>query len=163
MLARKKTSRQGKAIPQDWVEGLSRLLNETYKTECKQNGRYFDVYGQIFQEELLVIVSYLSEKDEYLAPVTLFLSSDPDQISCPEKVKDTQANFIDITGLFFDEVFGDEEWSEFEPLWQEVSHKKQNYFYKITRENINATFEADRLLGPGFESVEFEDDEDQTH
>ncbi len=163
MLARKKTSKQGKPIPQDWTEGLARLLNETYKTECKQNGRYFDAYGQIYQDELLLIVSYLSEKDEYLAPITLFLSSEPDQISTPEKVKDTQANYIDISGLFFDEIFADEEWNGFEPVWQEVSHKNQNYFYKITRENINATLEADRLLGPDFEDVEFEEDEDQTH
>jgi hypothetical protein len=154
MLARKKTSKNGKPIPQDWSEGVARLLNETYKVECKQNGRYFDVYGQVFPEELLCVVSYLSEKDEYLAPVTLFLSCEPDQIQNENKVKETQKNFIDLAGLFFDEIFSSEEWDEFEPNWQEVTHKNQNYFYKISRENINATLEADKLLGPDFEDVE---------
>lgn len=158
MLARKKTSKQGKNLPQDWQESLSRLLNETYKTECKQNGRYFDVYGQIYGEELLLVVSYLSEKDEYLSPVTLFLSCEPDQMANEEKVKETQNNFIELVGLFFDEIFADSEWDEFEPTWQEVTHKHQNYFYKLSRENINLTLEADKLLGPEFEDLEEEQD-----
>jgi hypothetical protein len=161
MLARKKTSKVGKALPTDWIEGLSRLLNESYKVECKQNSRYFDVYGKAYPEELLIVVSYLSEDDEYLAPITLFLSSEPDQIVNEDKVKETQKNFIDIVGLFFDEIFADQEWDQFEPLWQEVSHKNQNYFYKISRENINSTLEADKLLGDEFEDVEFEEDLDQ--
>ena len=151
MLARKKTSKHGNILPLDWSEGLSRLLNETYKSECTQNGRYFDVYGQAYPEELLVVVSYLSEKDEYLSPITLFLSAEPDQIANEEKVKETQQNFIDLVGLFFDEIFANEEWDEFEPVWQEVSHKNQNYFYKITRENVNLTLEANKLLGPEFD------------
>lgn len=161
MLARKKTSKTGKSAPQDWLEGLSRLLNETYKTECKKNDRYFDVYGQIYPEELLLVVSYLAEKDEYLAPVTLFLSCEPDQIANEKKVKETQNNFIEVVGLFFDEIFADSEWNEFEPTWQEVTHKNQNYFYKLTRENINLTIEANRLLGADFEDVEFEEDDQQ--
>lgn len=160
MLARKKTSKQGKALPQDWIESLSRLLNETYKTECKQNSRYFDVFGQVFSDELLLVVSYLSEKDEYLSPLTLFLSAEPDQIATEEKVRETQKNFIDLVGLFFDEIFGEEEWDQFEPNWQEVSHKHQNYYYKLSRENINATMEANKLLGEDFDDREGSEDQD---
>ncbi len=151
MLARRKSSKSGSPIPIDWLEGLGRLLNEAYKTECKQNARYFDVFGEIFSEELLVVVSYLSEKDEYVAPVTLFLSCDPEQMETEVKIKETQENFIELAGLFFDELFGDEEWDSFEPAWQEVTHKSQNYFFKLSRENINATIEANKLLGEDFE------------
>jgi hypothetical protein len=161
MLARRKSSKNGKVIPQDWSEGVARLLNETYSTECKKKDRYFDVFGQIYSEELLMVASYLSEKDEYLAPITVFLSSEPDQIATVEKVTETQKNFIDLVGLFFDEIFSEEEWNDFEPNWQEVSHKNQNYFFKITRENVNATIEADRLLGPDFEDIEYDQDLDQ--
>ncbi len=153
MLARKKTSKSGTPLPNEWLESINRLLNETYKSECKQNGRYFDVYGQVFTEEFLLVVSYLSEKDEYLAPVTLFLSSGPDEIFLEEKVRDTQKNFIDLVGLFFDEIFADVDWDNFETVWQEVAHKNQKYFYKLTRENINATLEANRLLGEDFEDL----------
>lgn len=159
MLARKKSSKNGKPLPTEWIESLNRLLNESYQSECKQNGRYFDVFGQAYDDEFLLVVSYLSEKDEYLAPITCFLSSEPDQIKTAEKVRETQKNFIDIVGLFFDEVFADPDWAEFEPSWQEVTHNHQNYFYKLSRENINATIEADRLLGDDFEDVEFESDD----
>ena len=165
MLARKKSSKEGKPLPSEWQESLSRLLNETYKKECQKEGRYFDVYGQIYSEELLLIVSWLSEKEQGIAPVTCFLSCEPDQMASEEKVKKTQADFIDLAGLFYDEIFSKEDWDEdevsmFEPNWQEVSHKNQNYFYKLSRENINLTLEADKLLGPDFEDVEFEDDDE---
>lgn len=156
MFARKPSSKSGKSIPQDWLEGLARLLNETYKKECQENGRYFDVYGQVYSEELLLVVSWLSEKDEYLAPVACFLSCEPEQMNNESKVKETQENFIDVVGLFFDEIFASEEWGEFEPNWQEVNYKKENYFFKLSRENINLTLEANRLLGEDFEDEEIE-------
>lgn len=154
MLARKTTSKNGKSIPQDWLEGLSRMLNESYKQECKEHKRYFDVYGQIYQEELLLVVSWLSEADEFLSPITCFLSCEPAQMNTESKVKETQGNFIDVVGLFFDEIFADDEWDGFEPNWQEVNYKQENYFFKLSRENINLTMEADRLLGPDFDQDE---------
>lgn len=150
MLARNRSSKIGKPIPTDWLESLNRLLNDTYKSECKQTGRYFDVFGEIYETELLVVISYLSEKDEYLSPITLFLSAEPDQIASESKIKETQKNFIDLAGLFFDEILANEEWDEFEPNWQEVTHHNQNYFYKITRENVNLTLEANQWLGKEF-------------
>lgn len=159
MLARNKNSRGGKPIPQDWSEGLARLMNESYKTECKTQERYFDVYGQIYEGELLVITSWLSEKDEYVAPIALFLSCEPDQMNSEKKVKETQENFIDLIGLFFDEIFSSEDWNNFEPNWQEVTHKHQNYWYKITRENVNATLEANKLLGEDFDADDGIDEE----
>ncbi len=160
MFARKASSKNGKSIPQDWIESFSRLLNESYKKECTQHGRYFDVYGQIFKEELLVIVSWLSEKDEYVAPITCFLSCEPEHIGSEKQVKATQENFIEVVGLFFDEVFATDEWDQFEPNWQEVNYKKENYFFKLSRENINLTLEANKLLGDDFEDEE-EEEQDQ--
>lgn len=158
MLARKKTSKVGKPLPIEWIESLNRLMNDSYKTECQQHGRYFDVYGQAFPDEFLLIVSYLSDKDDYSAPTTLFLSSDHDKFATEDKLRETQKSFIDLVGLFFDEIFSEEEWDLFEPNWQEVSHKNETYFYKISRENVNTTIEADRLLGDHFEDTEFDED-----
>ena len=163
MLARQKNSKSGKPIPLDWSEGVARLLNESYKSECKAQKRYFDVYGQIFQEELLLITSWLSDTDQFAAPITLFLSCSPDDMNTEKRVKETQENYIDLIGMFFDEIFASEEWNEFEPDWQEVTHKNHTYWYKITRENVNATIEANKLLGENFDLEadleEFEDDD----
>ena len=59
MIARKKSSKAGKALPTEWIESLNRLLNETYQSECKQNSRYFDVYGQVYTEEFLLVIYLL--------------------------------------------------------------------------------------------------------
>jgi hypothetical protein len=158
MLGRKKNSKLTKPFPAEWIESFNRILNETYKIETKQSSKYFDVYGQIHEDELLLIVSYLSEKDEYEVPMTLFLSSDRDKEMNEDKIKETQKNLIDVVGLFFDEIFSDGDWNEFEPNWQEVTHKNQNYYYKISRENINLTLEATKLLGPEFDEVDLEED-----
>ena len=159
MLARNKKSKSGKVIPQSWSEGVARLMNESYKTECKKQNRYFDVYGQVYPDELLVIASWLSEKDQFASPITLFLSCEADQINSEKKVKETQENYIDLIGLYFDEIFSSEDWDNFEPNWQEVTHKNQTYWYKITRENINATLEANKLLGDDFIDAEEAEEE----
>ncbi|MBA2404896.1 MAG: hypothetical protein H0V66_09015 [Bdellovibrionales bacterium] len=154
MFARKASSKNGKTIPQDWLFSLTNLLNETYQSECERHQRTFDVYGQIYQEELLLAVSWLSEKDEHIAPITCFLSCEPDQMKDDKKVKNTQQNFIDVVGIFFDQIFASDDWNDFEPAWQEVNYKEENYFYKLSRENIRLTLEANKLLGDEFEDFE---------
>jgi hypothetical protein len=154
MFARKSSSKNGKSIPEDWLLSLSILLNETYQDECEKHHRTFDVYGQIYKEELLLVVSWLSEKDEYIAPVTCFLSCEPEQMNDEKKVKSTQLNFIDVIGIFFDQIFATDDWNEFEPTWQEVNYKQENYFFKLSRENVNLTLEANKLLGDNFDADE---------
>lgn len=151
MFARNTSSQNPQSFPAEWIEGFSRLLNSTYKSDCTKNQRYFDVFGQIFPEELLIVVSYLSEVDEAMTPITLFLSCDKEQMDSEEKVKKTQKNFIDLAGLFFDEVLskGDDA-IDFEPTWQEVTHNKETYHYKLTRENVSLTLKANELLGTEF-------------
>jgi hypothetical protein len=147
MFNRLETEQTPKSIPQDWLEGTARLLNETYKRKLKEGDYYFDTFGQIFPEELIFIVSLLPEEIAVTNPVTLFLSCDKSQMDSEKKVKETQKSFIELTGLFFDEIFASEDWNEFEPTWQEVEHENQKYFFKISRENINLTLEANKLLG----------------
>ncbi len=154
MLARKSTWKSGKGASPDWLEGLGRLLNETYKSQCDQNGRYLDVYGQVYPSELLLVVTYLSEKEPTDTPISCFLSCEPEQIADEKSLIETQKNYIDLVGLFFDEIFAQEDWDEFEPSWQEVSYKNQTYYYKISRENIALTLKANELLGEDFDEDE---------
>jgi hypothetical protein len=156
MIARKSSSKKGTDVPQDWTDRLSLELNETYQDSCKKHNRIFDVYGQIYNDELLVVASWLSENDQYTAPITCFLSCEKDQFKTEQNFKATENDFVDIFGLFFDEIFSQDEWDEFEPNWQEVKYKKETYFYKLSRENIELTLEADKLLGEDFEDEELD-------
>jgi hypothetical protein len=157
MLARLKTSIKGTNLPNDWREGFSLLLHDGYGKECDQQNRVFDVYGQIYSEEILIVVSCLSRTDASIAPIALFLSCDPEQMNNEQKVNEVQKNYIELAGLFFDQIFAISDWSEFEPSWQEVTHNNRTYYFKLSRENINLTLEANRLLGEEFQDVVLED------
>jgi len=159
MIARKSSSKKGTNVPQDWTDRLALELTETYQDACKKHSRTFDIYGQIYSDELLVVASWISEKDQYSAPITCFLSCDKEHFNTEKKFRETEDNFVDIFGLFFDEIFARDDWDEFEPNWQEVTHKKVTYFYKISRENIAQTLEANKLLGDDFDELEDELDQ----
>ena len=146
MLARKETSIEGNLLPREWTTTVADLLNGTYAQECQNRERVFDVYGQAFPEELLVIVSFIAIKNSTEAPVTCFLSADSVSLSTPQELKKTQELFIEIAGQFYDEIFANENWTDWEPNWQEVEYGGKQYHYKISRENIALTIEADRLL-----------------
>ncbi|MBY0516840.1 MAG: hypothetical protein K2P81_08035 [Bacteriovoracaceae bacterium] len=166
MLERKPTSNPGKALPQEWLESVSLVLNETYAEQCVAHKRQFDVFGRLYPQELLVIIGFLPKESTNESAVSCFLSCDFQEIETPQKVKETQANFMDVAGLFYDEYFANSEWSDWEPQWQEVEWKGKKYFYKMTRENIRLTLEADRLLREaGFdpnEDIIEDEDEDKT-
>ncbi len=148
----------GEPLPRDWAESLAGLLNETYAAQCVARSRAFDVYGRVYPEELLVMVSFWDKNSPHEAPLTFSLSCDPGDIATPAKVKETQELYVEITGRFFDEVFASEEWDEWEPQWQEVRLKGYTFWYKMTRENVALTLEADRLLTEaGFDPEDVDD------
>ena len=120
------------------------LLNGTYATECRKSGRVFVVFGQTFEDELLVVVSFTGEKS--LSPITCFLSADAGHDTPTSELKKIQGVFIELAGQFFEEIFADDMWDEWEPHWQEVDYQKKAYWYKLSRENVALTLEADRLL-----------------
>lgn len=164
MLERKPSKVTGIALPKDWIESVTALLNQTYEKECDAQGRHFEVHGQIFPSELVVIFGFNpQEKDSSESSVSCFLSCDTADIATPDLVKTTQENFVLMAGMFFDEVFATEDWSDWEPNWQEVEWKDKKYFYKMTRENVTLTLEADRLLREAnfVEDLEDFDDEDE--
>lgn len=146
MLERKPSTEPGKPLPVEWVETVTQLLNQTYQSECNARSRRFEVYGQIFPQELLVVIGFVPPRDQPEGAISCFLSCDAAHLTTTAKVKETQANYVDIAGMFFDEVFADESWDGWEPNWQEVEWKGKTYWYKMTRENVQLTLEADRLL-----------------
>ncbi len=150
MLNRLPSEKSPQPLPLEWTESLSRLFNEHYEKKLKKEKTYFDVFGQIYPEELLVIFSYLPEDLQNGRTITLFLSCDPTQMKSEKLVKETQENYLEIAGLFFDEIFATKDWNEYEVNWQEVTHKNQTYYFKLTRENVGLSLEADKLLGSDF-------------
>jgi hypothetical protein len=134
---------EGIDVPQEWKESVASLLNQNFGEHCESQNKSFDIYGRIYQDELLVVISWSPNEDFSQAPTTLFLSGDLFKKEDAPKILD---HLVDITGAFYDEFFSVENWNEYEPNWKETKHEGNEYYYKITRENIALSFEADKLL-----------------
>jgi hypothetical protein len=146
MFNRVETSTLPLPLPKEWGEEFKQNLLKIYGDKCLKDDRTFEIYAYTFPKEVLLIVSYVSF-DQHVIPTTLFLSADLSTESKPEKVMDT---LCDSVGVFFDHYFAqtkdDEEFEEFVHEWTDEEMSGITVYYKITRENIALTLEADRLL-----------------
>jgi len=135
-------------FPKEWCENVKTTLLSVYGDKCIKADRTFEIFTFTYPTELLLIVSYTS-LDKMIAPVTLFLSSNLTEKNDPKK---TMENLFDAVGVFFDSYFAnqDEVWDEFIYEWQESDFSNQQMFYKVTRENIALSLEAESLLTKNF-------------
>jgi hypothetical protein len=135
-------------LGKEWIDQFKQTLLNLYGDKCLKHDRTFEIYAYTYPEEVLLIVSYVS-LDKFVSPVTLFLSTDLSNSSKPEKTLDL---LCDSVGIFFDHYFAsssDQEdiFDEYVYEWEEEEISNSKIFYKITRENIALTMEANRLLG----------------
>lgn len=143
MLSRKEQDQPGAEIPKQWCEKLTQVLNENYRNQTQSTGKTFTAHALTYPNEVYLAVSLIEPAKEDLAPVTLSLSADLDEKSEPTKLLD---QLVDSIAIFFDEYFSTSNWNDYNPIWNEFEHKKLNIHYKITRENVALTLEANRLL-----------------
>ena len=135
-------------FPKDWADGLKQILLNIYGDKCIKDEKTFEIFGFSYPNEVLLIISYVG-LDKFETPVTLFLSSDLDLKTATDKIMDTM---FDSAGVFFDSYFAAEEnedeiWDDYVLDWQDAEFGSDKIFYKVTRENVMLTMEADLLLG----------------
>ncbi len=153
MFSRLTHDTQAVLFPKDWADGLKQILLNIYGEQCIKDDKTFEVYGFSYPNEVLLIISYAG-LDKFVAPVTLFLSSDLDSKTKSDKIMDTM---FDSAGVFFDSYFAtqgednDEIWEDYVLDWQDAEFGSDKIFYKVTRENVGLSMQADLLLGPEFD------------
>jgi hypothetical protein len=135
-------------FPTDWAAGLKQILLNIYGDKCLKDDKTFEVYGISYPSEVLMIVSYIG-LDKFIAPITLSLSADLNEKTKTDEIIN---DMFDSVGVFFDSYFAKEEnsdeiWDDYILDWEESEFNKQKFFYKVTRENIGLSIEADLLLG----------------
>lgn len=143
MFSRKNEEQEGKDFPQEWTQEVYELLYQEFQSECESRGKNFFVMGKIFSDELVLIVSYLSEKNLQDTPISFFYSFN---IFTEKDVKKTLPKIFDIVVGFLDMYFSNEDEFEFTPYWLEETMGDTEFFYKVSRENIQLTLEAEELL-----------------
>ena len=136
-------------FPKDWAESLKQILLNIYGDKCLKEDKTFEVYGFSYPNEALLIISYAG-LDKFEAPVTLFVSADLVNETDTDKIMDTM---FDSAGVFFDTYFAhlenneEEIWDDYVLDWDETEFSNQKIFYKVTRENVGLSMQADLLLG----------------
>lgn len=135
-------------FPKDWADGLKQILLNIYGERCIKDEKSFEVFGFSYPNEVLLIISYVG-LDKFETPVTLFLSSDLTLKTATDKIMDTM---FDSAGVFFDSYFATEEsedeiWDDYVLDWQDAEFGSDKIFYKVTRENVMLTMEANLILG----------------
>jgi hypothetical protein len=144
--ARKNQTTLPIVFPESWSKNLEQLLASVYSAACKEQSRGFKTYAASFPDELLLIVSWMALDNLKATPISLFLSLDINEATSDEE---TLQKLVDKVGLFFDELTGNSEdiHEYFEPLWQERSERGMTFYFKVSRENVALTLEANKLLG----------------
>lgn len=142
MFSRKEQETEGKFIPSEWQNDVQKLLEATFEKQLQSNPYFFDTYGKIYQDELLLIVS-LTPENAAAAAVSCFVSVDNPTEKTVKKFLDSMLNFA---GDFFETYFQSSDWSDYSPRWLEVDYQGNNLFYKVTRENLSLTLKAEELL-----------------
>ena len=137
----------GKQLPQEWTDNLMQTLNEAYADEIEAKNSFFDIYGEIYDQEFVVIASLMHQADLGIAPVSVFISHDV--LADQKHFRSVLKSLVDLMGLIFDDVFTKPDWSEYNANWTENKFKGNNFFYKITRENVSLTLQAEEILKKG--------------
>ena len=148
MFARLDQETEAVLFPKEWADGLKQILLNIYGEQCIKDEKTFEIYGFSYPDEVLLIISYVG-LDKFVSPVTLFLSSDLTNKTNTNKIMDTM---FDSAGIFFDTYFATEEtsdviWDDYVLDWQDAEFGSDKIFYKVTRENIALSMQADLLLG----------------
>lgn len=137
----------GSSLPAEWTESFVKVLTETYFKQSEKDNRFFDVYGRIFDEEFLAIISYIHHDDQMASPISVFISHD--HLDDSKKMKEALDSLVNLAGHILDDIFSSEDWNGFSPNWVENKFNKNTFFYKITRENISLTLQAEEFLRKG--------------
>lgn len=135
---------EGKNLPAQWTEEFVRILTETYLAQSEKDNRFFDVYGQIYDEEFLVIISYIHHTDQMAAPISIFISHETTGDS--KELSKALKALVDLSGHILDDIFSQKDWNEYVPHWTENKFKDHTFHYKITRENVSLSLQAEELL-----------------
>ncbi len=133
-----------KQLPNEWTENLTKTLTDAYFEQSEKDNRFFDVYGEIYEKEFVIIVSYVHHQDQMTAPISLFLSHDI--VDDSKKYRTVLKHLVDLSGEIFDDIFSADDWSEYVHTWTINKYRNCDFHYKITRENVSLTLQAEEFL-----------------
>lgn len=142
MLSRKGHNERDKELPKEWSSKVLTVLEENYNAQLQVHEKKFEVYAFSFPDEVLIAVSLLSSVNQASNAVTYLASADLDATTKADKILNA---LVDSCGLFYDTYFESND-DFYNSSWSEEEFQGINFYYKVTRENIGLTIQANKLL-----------------
>jgi len=133
-------------IPTEILNFIDKLIDETFKESFSKKNLKLSVFGELYENEIVLIFSLVNSTDSSLNTISLFISDD---ISPTTKLEKTVDSLINSSSEFFETVTSstkDEIDSLYSPRWQQAESPTESFYYKVSRENIALTIEANKLL-----------------
>lgn len=134
-------------IPPAILESIKTLIVDSFQEGLKKQGLTLDVFGELYDNEIVLIFSLEKGTESNVKTISLFISKD---IETTEKLEKTVDHLVSSSSDFFEmitEKSAEDLFEIYSPRWQKSELENQNFYYKISRENINLTIEANKLLG----------------
>ena len=151
MLSRKQQVSEGIEIPEHWTQNTKTALSVRFAGNPNIKNKEFSVYGKVYPDEILLIGSLVSNEDTHQGCSTVFVSSDIKEIpdAGSKAYRGLLNSLIDAMGYIFDDFLAQTGHQNYDIQWFQETIGKQEFFYRMSRENIALTLEADRLLKEG--------------
>ena len=143
MLSRHNEEAVGSNLPKEWLENVKATIEDAYQGLLTKNQKSLEVYGEIHKAEVAVAFSLIDNNDPRGAAITLMTSGDLKEKEDPKKTLD---QILNSCGEFFDLILTSENEDFFQPNWIKTTFSKDNFFFKITRENIGVSIVANEIL-----------------
>jgi hypothetical protein len=143
MLSRKGHEKATYSFPEVWTDQLMTAMQNLFEEQLKEHNKQFAIFAEAFPDEVLLMASLLDTKDQFAAPVTLFISHD---LNIKEDAEEILNSMVDTIGIVFNEYFASPDDIEYFDDWNPIELKKFKAHYKINRENIGLTIMANKLL-----------------
>jgi hypothetical protein len=136
----KNEENSGTILPEKWVNQLSALIQETFPEMQNRKALY---WGEYFTNELLLIASIYNEATSKI-PYTILLSIEINSTQ-EKEIKKVLDSATQVLGVIIEDYLTSEEELEYVPTWTENQLQQQKFNYRITREDILLTLEANKL------------------
>ena len=148
MHSRKNPEAKSTNFPQDWLDEAIGIFEEVYGEQCAQYDKAFRVFGSLYPDEISLAVSIVSMNNIAMTPATYICSCDLKEGQNPKKVL---KQMVDSTEFFLEDYFrAPNDFENYQHDWDKTKIKNFEFHYKVSRENIDLTLEADRLLNSDF-------------
>tara|TARA_B100000886_G_scaffold258771_1_gene183708 strand:+ start:204 stop:650 length:447 start_codon:yes stop_codon:yes gene_type:complete len=143
----RKNGTTSSTIPEQIIILINKIINDSFKTNFDSKNIYLETFGELYEDEILLIFSLLDKDDSNSNTISLFISDEIDPKTDLEKKVN---ELINASSEFFELLCSgtDEQLSEmYSPRWQKSTSGNEGFYFKISRENVRLTIEANKILG----------------